>query len=157
MDGAFDPTDRSVLELRSSWNAPDRSERYIIEHPIIAHRAMANRRGPETHGASLHPYIVSGLQNYKDECRSTGQTGNDLIEVPNRPEVLACRGSYHNTDTKPVSCTEEEDWHREGDIIWFGGSIYCPVNKAEGKYKGWTVEWWPDTVIRIAKLKVCRL
>lgn len=141
-------------ELRNAWNAPDRSDRYLIEHPVVARTFIANRYGADTNGETLHPYIIAGLKKHKEASSTNGNTWQELVEVPERPSVLVRNGSYGDETASNVPCADDSDWHREGDIIWFTGSIYCIINKSQSMYKGWNVEWRPEMVVCIAKMKV---
>jgi hypothetical protein len=141
--------------LRKNWNLPDRGDRYVVEHPILAFPSIAGRReapeGPKKN--TLHPDIKKGLDDAKKDARVAGRQFMELSEVPGRPAVLYRPGSYHNPEAVPVECTEEDDWHRAGDFVWITGTIRCIINKTDGRYRGWEVEWWPNQVVRIARIQ----
>jgi hypothetical protein len=139
--------------MRHKWNAPDSSDFYYVEHPIVAFPNIATHRGPKTEGQTLDPVVRIGLRRYKNDCQSSGETYRDLVEVPGRPRVFVRKGSYHDPDAPIRLCEEEDDWHRFNDIVWFGGTINCIVNKT-GRRKGWSSELWPEIVVRLARKHV---
>jgi hypothetical protein len=155
LSDSFDVPEDSVSTWRSQWNIPNNSHSYYLEHPVIGSSALASHRGDPVEPSTLHPYVKDGLQKEKELGRSMGKYFSQLVEIPGRPNVMFKPGSYHDPSTPAVVCEKDDDYHKEDDVVWVGGTIWCLVNKSIGRRKSWSVEFRPDTVIRIATLYVC--
>jgi hypothetical protein len=153
LQGAFDHIGKTVEDMRFSWNCPDNTDTYFVEHPVIAHPTTANLRGPTTHNRTLDPTVSQGLKSFRDWCQTNGAPCRELVEVFGRPAVLYRAGKFEDASSAVRHCTQDEDYHRPNDVVWGGGSINCVVQK-KGSRKGWGSELWPEMMVRVGRLNV---
>ncbi|CAG8726949.1 10903_t:CDS:2, partial [Acaulospora colombiana] len=156
LQGAF-AIDTPPEQLRDEWNQPNEFSKYHLQFPLFARRYVAKRRGKympaEDKDSVVHPRVQAAL-----EVVSKGE--DPLVLVPCRPSVYVKKGAYNDPSAKQVLATSEDDWHRRGDIIWFVGQIHCEAyntttaEPTATKRVHWTCEWWPESVVRIARVDI---
>lgn len=134
---------------RQTWNTPNQHDIYHVSHPLLGQKYIVERRQAFVEpDDSPHPWIQAAASNNSDR----------LLVLPGRPDVYVKKGLYGDPNARTVLATSDSDWHRPGDIVIIVGQIHCEVIQASkqnpNRTSSWNCEWWPDAVIRIAKMAV---
>jgi hypothetical protein len=144
----------NIMRIRKTFNIPNQSGHYELEAPIVIHKFLADRLPNIENPSTPHESILPGIGDWKVYCESTGRKYYELQPVKSLPTVLSKRGSHHDVSVQPIPATEDADFHRPNDIVWFCGRIVCEIDLTSSQWRGWTVSWIPEVVVRVAKLYV---
>jgi hypothetical protein len=138
--------------MRNRWNKPGAFDLYHVQHPLVGPKYIYDRRKVYL-DEDKHPH-----EWIRDAVAAQSTTTDQLVVLPGRPQVFVKRGLHEDATSKFVNPTFDEDWHRHNDIVVVLGQIHCDIIKpsTQNPNRGvqWSCDWWPDSVMRIAKLVV---